>query len=292
MTAFLKMLCAAVATALLPCAASAQATPPLSTCAEQPDVPACDAVPGDRAEGWSAQGRSEVIAQHGMVTTSQPLAAQAGLRILMQGGNAIDAAVATAAALNVTEPMNVGFGGDLFAIVYIAKDNKLYVLNASGKAPSGATLGSLEIAWLPGGSAQLGPRLRDAACRHLVGNGAGLRLGVGRGAHALRQAQLQGGAAAGDRLCRQRLSGLATHRATNGGCRGRFRFGGMLPAARSGFRRDVVHRRDSRQCRPDLSQSRSRQDLPAPPEARDATRSTRARSRVRSWRNPPRSAAR
>ncbi len=99
-----------------------------------------DAVRGDRAEGWLAQSRSPVIARNGMVATSQPLAAQAGLRILMQGGNAVDAAVATAAALNVTEPMNVGFGGDLFAIVYIAKEHAVHVLDASGIAPSGATL--------------------------------------------------------------------------------------------------------------------------------------------------------
>src|SRR5690242_17814263 len=93
-----------------------------------------DAVRGDRAEGWLSQSRSPVIARNGIVTTSQPLAAQAGLRILMQGGNAIDAAVATAAALNVTEPMNVGFGGDVFAIVYIAKEHRVHVLDASGIA--------------------------------------------------------------------------------------------------------------------------------------------------------------
>ena len=58
----------------------------------------------------------------------------------MQGGNAVDAAIATAAVLNVTEPMNVGFGGDLFAIVYVAKERRIHVLNASGIAPSGATL--------------------------------------------------------------------------------------------------------------------------------------------------------
>src|SRR5215469_5907099 len=99
-----------------------------------------DAVRGDRAEGWLAQSRSPVIARNGMVATSQPLAAQAGLRILMQGGNAVDAAVATAAALNVTEPMNAGIGGDLFAIVYVAKEGRVHVLDASGTAPSGATI--------------------------------------------------------------------------------------------------------------------------------------------------------
>ena len=78
-----------------------------------------------------------------MVVTSQPLASQAGLRILQQGGNAIDAAVAAAAVLNVVEPMMVGIGGDLFAIVYAAKEHKLFVLNASGMAPSGATLAHL-----------------------------------------------------------------------------------------------------------------------------------------------------
>jgi gamma-glutamyltranspeptidase/glutathione hydrolase len=105
--------------------------------AQQPAF--CGAVRGARAEGWPAQSRSEVMAQHGMVATSQPLAAQAGLQILMRGGNAIDAAVATAAVLNITEPMMVGVGGDLFAVLYIAKEKKIYVLNASGKAPSGAT---------------------------------------------------------------------------------------------------------------------------------------------------------
>jgi gamma-glutamyltranspeptidase/glutathione hydrolase len=128
-----------VALALVPCAASAQALPPLSTCADQ-DAPACAAVGGDRAEGWRGQSRAEVMAPHGMVTTSQPLAAQAGLQIMQRGGNAIDAAVAAAAVLNVVEPMNTGMGGDLFAIIYVAKEKKLHVLNASGMAPSGATL--------------------------------------------------------------------------------------------------------------------------------------------------------
>lgn len=129
---------AIAAAVVLGAGAIAQTPPLLSACDGPANPPACSAVRGDRAEGWGGQSRAEVFAQHGMVTTSQPLAAQAGLQILKQGGNAIDAAVATAAVLNVVEPMNVGVGGDLFAIVYVAKEHKLYALNASGMAPSGA----------------------------------------------------------------------------------------------------------------------------------------------------------
>ncbi len=111
-----------------------------STCNEAHPAPACHAVRGDRADGWAAQSRSEVMARHGLITTSQPLAAQAGLDILRRGGNAVDAAVAAAAVLNLIEPMNEGMGGDLFAIIYTAKDHQLHVLNASGMAASGATV--------------------------------------------------------------------------------------------------------------------------------------------------------
>jgi gamma-glutamyltranspeptidase/glutathione hydrolase len=83
------------------------------------------------------------MASNGMVVTSQPLAAQAGLQILMRGGNAVDAAVATAGVLSLTEPMMVGVASDLFAIIYIAREHKAYVLNASGTAPTGATLAHL-----------------------------------------------------------------------------------------------------------------------------------------------------
>ena len=115
------------------------ATP--AACSSSGAKPAfCAAVPGDRADGWVFQKRSEVMGSRGMVATSQPLAAEAGMRILQQGGNAIDAAVATAAALNVMEPMNIGIGGDLFFIIWSARDQKLYQLNASGKAPTGYTL--------------------------------------------------------------------------------------------------------------------------------------------------------
>jgi gamma-glutamyltranspeptidase / glutathione hydrolase len=100
---------------------------------------AIKAVPGSRAQGWLAQGRSEVLARHGMVATSDPLAAQAGLDILRQGGNAIDAAVATGAVLDVTSQNDTGIGGDLFALVWVARDKKLYALNSGGWAPAGWT---------------------------------------------------------------------------------------------------------------------------------------------------------
>jgi len=108
-----------------------------------PDQPtptaAIDAVAGSRAQGWAAQGRSEVLARHGMVATSDPLAAQAGLEILQRGGNAIDAAVATGAVLDVTSQNDTGIGGDLFGLVWSARDRKLYALNAAGWAPAGWT---------------------------------------------------------------------------------------------------------------------------------------------------------
>ena len=132
--------------------ARAQAAPQLQGCDAAPQPAFCSAVRGARTEGWLAQSRSEVMAQHGMVVTSQPLAAQAGLQILKQGGNAMDAAVATAAVLNVTEPMMVGVGGDLFAFIYVAKERKIYALNASGKAPTAATVerfNKLGYAWNP-----------------------------------------------------------------------------------------------------------------------------------------------
>ncbi|HMJ84493.1 MAG TPA: gamma-glutamyltransferase, partial [Vicinamibacterales bacterium] len=130
---------------------------PIQSCNATPAPAWCSAVPGDRSEGWGPQRRSEVMARNGIVATSQPLAAQAGLDILKKGGNAIDAAVATAAVLSVVEPMNVGPAGDLFAIIYVARENKLYTLNASGKAPTGATLermNSLGYSW---DSANWGP---------------------------------------------------------------------------------------------------------------------------------------
>lgn len=98
------------------------------------------AVPGSRPlGGYVDQTRSEVLARNGIVASPNPLATQAGLRILMDGGNAIDAAVATAAALGVVFPSHNGMGGDLFAIVWSARDKKLYALASSGWAPKAWT---------------------------------------------------------------------------------------------------------------------------------------------------------
>ncbi|MBA7480074.1 Glutathione hydrolase-like YwrD proenzyme [subsurface metagenome] len=87
--------------------------------------------------------RSEVMSTRGVVATSQPLAAQAGVSMLLQGGNAVDAAIAAAAALNVVEPMSTGLGGDAFALVYLSSSRELKALNASGRAPYAASLETL-----------------------------------------------------------------------------------------------------------------------------------------------------
>ena len=81
------------------------------------------------------KNRSTVVCQNGLVCASQPLAAQAGIDILKAGGNCIDAAICTNAMLGLTEAASNGIGGDLFAIVWIEKDQRLYGLNASGRAP-------------------------------------------------------------------------------------------------------------------------------------------------------------
>ncbi len=91
----------------------------------------------DRITGQPFATRSEVLARHGMVCTSVPAASQVGLDVLKRGGNAVDAAIAANATLGLMEPVSNGIGGDLFAIVYSAKENKLYGLNASGRSPLG-----------------------------------------------------------------------------------------------------------------------------------------------------------
>src|SRR6202522_4465619 len=132
-------------------------TVPIKTCDATPAPSWCGAVRGDRNSGWLPQSHSEVMARHGVISTMQPLAAMAGMRILQRGGNAIDAAVASAAALNVTFPANVGIGGDLFTIIYIAKENKIYQLNSSGIAPTGATLAHMNSLGYQWDSTNWGP---------------------------------------------------------------------------------------------------------------------------------------
>ena len=94
----------------------------------------------DRITGEMFSTRSEVISRNGMVATSHPLASQIGVDILQNGGNAIDAAIAANAALGLMEPTGNGIGGDLFAIVWIENEKKLYGLNASGRSPEGLSL--------------------------------------------------------------------------------------------------------------------------------------------------------
>jgi gamma-glutamyltranspeptidase/glutathione hydrolase len=87
--------------------------------------------------------RSPVYGSRGMVASSQPLASEAGMRILQRGGNAADAAVATAAALNVTEPCSTGLGGDCFCLFFNNQNKKVYGLNGSGRAPAELTIEKL-----------------------------------------------------------------------------------------------------------------------------------------------------
>jgi gamma-glutamyltranspeptidase/glutathione hydrolase len=91
----------------------------------------------DRITGKNFATRSEVLATHGMVCTSVPAATQVGLDILKRGGSAVDAAIAANATLGLMEPVSNGIGGDLFAIIYSAKENKLYGINGSGRSPLG-----------------------------------------------------------------------------------------------------------------------------------------------------------
>ena len=88
--------------------------------------------------------RSMVVARRGMVGASNPLAAQAGLDVLKQGGNAADAAVAAGAVMNVVAPASTGIGGDVFALYYDAKTKKVTALNGTGRAPKANTIEHLK----------------------------------------------------------------------------------------------------------------------------------------------------
>jgi len=103
-------------------------------------IPAHVQKPGDRPAPNPESTRSAVLARNGLIATSQPLASAAGLRVMMEGGNAIDAAVTAAAVLSVVEPTMNGIGGDLFALVHDPKTGKVVGLNASGRSAYGATL--------------------------------------------------------------------------------------------------------------------------------------------------------
>ncbi len=103
-------------------------------------IGAANVCAADRVTGKSYATRSEVIASQGMVATSHPLATQIGLDVLKQGGSAVDAAIAANAALGLMEPTGNGIGGDLFAIVWDAKTQRLYGYNGSGRSPQSLTL--------------------------------------------------------------------------------------------------------------------------------------------------------
>jgi len=93
-----------------------------------------------RARHLLKSERSCVLARRGLVASSVPVASAAGVEMLRRGGNAIDAALATAATLCVVEPMSTGIGGDLFALVHSPREGRLLALNASGRAPAAASL--------------------------------------------------------------------------------------------------------------------------------------------------------
>lgn len=97
----------------------------------------------DRITGEMFASRSEVFAENGMAATSQPLATQVALGILKKGGSAVDAAIAANAVLGLVEPTGCGIGGDLYAIVWQQKEQKLHGLNASGRSPATLTLDTL-----------------------------------------------------------------------------------------------------------------------------------------------------
>jgi len=100
--------------------------------AQQPRPSSSTSVrPGDRPAANIHATRSAVMGRNGMIATSQPLASAAGLKVLQEGGNAIDAAVTAAAVLAVVEPSMTGVGGDLFAIIFDANTKTLHALNAS-----------------------------------------------------------------------------------------------------------------------------------------------------------------
>jgi gamma-glutamyltranspeptidase/glutathione hydrolase len=111
----------------------------------------------DRLSGKSFATRSEVLAVHGMAATNHPLATQIAIDILKRGGNAVDAAIAANAFLGFADPGNNGIGGDLFAIVWDAKTQDLYGINASGKSPASLSLAEFKAEIAAGNTYKTGP---------------------------------------------------------------------------------------------------------------------------------------
>ena len=203
------------------------------------------------------------MARNGIVATSQPLAAQAGLRILMAGGNAIDAAVAAAAVLNLVEPMSVGVGGDLFAIFYIAKDKKLYQLNASGMAPDRRDHRALQQPRLFLRPEELGIRLRHARLRDTGRARAQRCLGLGRGLAEIRHYDVQGSAPARHRLRGERLPDIGgDRRCVAPAQRGQLQREGRLHCTGPRFSQNMVRRRKAAEAGRRFPQPRPGPHLP------------------------------
>src|SRR5512134_3046681 len=107
-------------------------------------LPLSNAAAADRIVGQQFVTRSEVFAPHAMAATSHPLATQIALQVMRDGGSAMDAAIAANAALGLMEPTGNGVGGDLFAIVWDPKTNKLHGYNGSGRSPQSLTLAEFQ----------------------------------------------------------------------------------------------------------------------------------------------------
>ena len=234
------------------------------------------ALPGDRPAANTHATRSAVFGRNGMIATSQPLASAAGLKVLQDGGNAIDAAVTAAAVLAVVEPSMTGIGGDLFAIVYDAKTKTLHALNASGRSAYAAT--PQEYA-KRGQTRMPGTGVLSVTVPGVVEGWSELLSKYG----TLPMAKV---GRAGDRLREERLRGLRDHQRPVEGereeARRRSGDGGDVPAQRPSAAagrdlREPASRRDARGDR----QGRPRRVLQGPDRARDRRRHEEARRPAR-----------
>ena len=190
------------------------------------DAHAAQSLPFDWALPYAF--RRQPIFARNAVATSQPLATQAGIAMLQRGGNAVDAALATAIALTVVEPCSNGIGSDLFAILWDGR--ALVGLNASGRAPAAVT------------PARYAGASGDAAARLGSGDHSRRGLRLGRAIAALRRAAVRRSVRACDPLRARRLRGVADRRRKMGA-----RHDGA--AARSGLRASTSCRAAARRCR-------------------------------------------